>query len=462
MIEATILRHQTALAVLETQQRELEMKLSLVIYPVLSLPTEITSRIFVACLPSDGFVRPSPSEPPLTLAQVCSLWRDIALSTCRLWGSLSFRFTTKIPLSMSVIRGVQLLFEKWISRAKGCPLSLSLISSHKALPEEILSLIPSVSSQLYRLDIRLSSADFDSLRQNTISFPRLQHLVINLYKSWTHAPASYISIVKSAPTLRDLEVGGGVPPSVSNLQRYPFLNTIELEIHSVQTLVDILNLLPRLLHLKANLNDLVDGSQPMTTAPSLQSLTLFGDATPAILDFLKLPGLCRLELRAHSISYSTLTAFLARSSCTLEHLAIVDCGGDDPTELIQYLRAIPSLTSLDIDVNVDFPAVVEQMAVQPPILPRLCTLTFRGLCRRYLNDTPDHNYLPLLDLLRVRRNPSDPNATKLSSFQLYVEENPYGYDWLRDDMILAKFSQLIAQGLKVELTYSNGSQWPLT
>ncbi|KAJ7111698.1 hypothetical protein C8R44DRAFT_742084 [Mycena epipterygia] len=32
-----------------------------------------------------------------------------------------------------------------------------------------------------------------------------------------------------------------------------------------------------------------------------------------------------------------------------------------------------------------------------------------------------------------------------------VDENPFEYDWLRDDMILAKFSQLIAQGLKVEL-----------
>ncbi|KAJ7111723.1 hypothetical protein C8R44DRAFT_583083, partial [Mycena epipterygia] len=85
MIEATILRHKTALAVLKTQQRELETELSLVIYPVLSLPTEIASHIFVACLPSDGFVRPSPSKPPLTLAQVCSLWRDIALSTCDLW-----------------------------------------------------------------------------------------------------------------------------------------------------------------------------------------------------------------------------------------------------------------------------------------------------------------------------------------------------------------------------------------
>ncbi|KAJ7083803.1 hypothetical protein C8R44DRAFT_573405, partial [Mycena epipterygia] len=84
-IQSTISRYQTYLAVLETQQRALEMELSCVVYPVLTLPIEITSRIFVECLPSDGVVRPSPSKPPLTLAQVCSHWRDISLSTCGLW-----------------------------------------------------------------------------------------------------------------------------------------------------------------------------------------------------------------------------------------------------------------------------------------------------------------------------------------------------------------------------------------
>ncbi|KAJ7111678.1 hypothetical protein C8R44DRAFT_632393, partial [Mycena epipterygia] len=61
------------------------MELSHVVYPVLTLPTEIITRIFVECLPSDEFVRPSPSKPPLTLAQICSRWRDISLSTRGVW-----------------------------------------------------------------------------------------------------------------------------------------------------------------------------------------------------------------------------------------------------------------------------------------------------------------------------------------------------------------------------------------
>ncbi|KAJ7700511.1 hypothetical protein B0H17DRAFT_925554, partial [Mycena rosella] len=63
----------------------LEASLALVIYPVLTLPTEITSRIFVHCLPKHRRVRPSPTTPPLTLAQICRHWREVALSTCQLW-----------------------------------------------------------------------------------------------------------------------------------------------------------------------------------------------------------------------------------------------------------------------------------------------------------------------------------------------------------------------------------------
>ncbi|KAJ7111715.1 hypothetical protein C8R44DRAFT_882776 [Mycena epipterygia] len=404
----------TALAVLETQQRELETELSLFIYPVLSLSTEIISRILVACLPSDGFVRPSPSEPPLTLAQVCSLG-----------GILPYR---RAGLGFFIVR----LYHRNTSVDVRHPLSLSLFSSHDGLPEEILSLISSVPSQLDRLDLRLSFEDFDYLRENPTSFPTSKvSLYIDHFYSGMHASESWISIVENAPTLCDLEVGG-LPPSFSDLQRYRFLHTIELEIISVQTLVDILNRLPRLLHLTAILDRLIGGSLPVTTAPYLQSLPLVGDLQTLVisaLDSLKLPGLrCLfLELRPYS---------------TLPHLL-------HPAQLMQCLRSIPSLPSLAIYAE-NLPAVVEQMAIHPLLLPRLCT-----------DDTANHDYL-LLDLLRVRRNPSDPDATKLSLFQLHVEEDPFEHDWLRDDRILAKFSHLIAQGLKVELSYPDGSQWPLT
>ncbi|KAJ6601608.1 hypothetical protein B0H10DRAFT_1762067, partial [Mycena sp. CBHHK59/15] len=54
-------------------------------YPILTLPNEITSQIFVHCLPTHGRVRPSRQAVPLLLVHICRQWRDIALSTWELW-----------------------------------------------------------------------------------------------------------------------------------------------------------------------------------------------------------------------------------------------------------------------------------------------------------------------------------------------------------------------------------------
>ncbi|KAJ7875737.1 hypothetical protein B0H14DRAFT_2267486, partial [Mycena olivaceomarginata] len=78
-------RYQTYLAALEAKRRDLKMDLGQIVYPVLTLPPEITTRIFVESLPSHARVRPSPVTAPLLLAQICGDWRRIALSSCELW-----------------------------------------------------------------------------------------------------------------------------------------------------------------------------------------------------------------------------------------------------------------------------------------------------------------------------------------------------------------------------------------
>ncbi|KAJ6580812.1 hypothetical protein B0H19DRAFT_848339, partial [Mycena capillaripes] len=55
-------------------------------YPILTLPNELTSEIFINCLSSDAVrVQPNPATAPLLLAQVCSQWRAIAFSLPELW-----------------------------------------------------------------------------------------------------------------------------------------------------------------------------------------------------------------------------------------------------------------------------------------------------------------------------------------------------------------------------------------
>ncbi|KAJ6527670.1 hypothetical protein B0H19DRAFT_887753, partial [Mycena capillaripes] len=84
-VRTTIIRQKSYLDELEETQRRLKSELAEIGYPVLTLPPEIVSRIFVECLPGHGRVRPSPDAPPLSLAQICRHWREIALSSSELW-----------------------------------------------------------------------------------------------------------------------------------------------------------------------------------------------------------------------------------------------------------------------------------------------------------------------------------------------------------------------------------------
>ncbi|KAF8207879.1 hypothetical protein K438DRAFT_1755274 [Mycena galopus ATCC 62051] len=53
------------------------------VYPILTLPNEITSEIFVNCLPLPHWecLTPSPFDVPMLLLQVCRAWRAIATAT---------------------------------------------------------------------------------------------------------------------------------------------------------------------------------------------------------------------------------------------------------------------------------------------------------------------------------------------------------------------------------------------
>ncbi|KAJ7201948.1 hypothetical protein C8J57DRAFT_1411130, partial [Mycena rebaudengoi] len=54
---------------------------------ILDLPVEITTHIFLDCLPDDPDYS-EPSDAPLLLTRICKIWQSIALNTPRLWTSI--------------------------------------------------------------------------------------------------------------------------------------------------------------------------------------------------------------------------------------------------------------------------------------------------------------------------------------------------------------------------------------
>ncbi|KAJ6536757.1 hypothetical protein DFH09DRAFT_1178675, partial [Mycena vulgaris] len=104
-LEAQIVEQKLILDGLERKRRVTERELYATTYPVLTLPVEITTNIFIRCqcLP-DPPLFPCPFDEdstsmghelrtmaPLILLEVCRVWRDIALDTPALWSTLNIR-----------------------------------------------------------------------------------------------------------------------------------------------------------------------------------------------------------------------------------------------------------------------------------------------------------------------------------------------------------------------------------
>ncbi|KAJ7860505.1 hypothetical protein B0H13DRAFT_1550229, partial [Mycena leptocephala] len=71
---------------LKKKQKDIRNQLNGILDPMTRLPLEISSNIFVRCLPDrlDRCVA-SPDVAPMLLLDVCRSWRKIALSTPSLW-----------------------------------------------------------------------------------------------------------------------------------------------------------------------------------------------------------------------------------------------------------------------------------------------------------------------------------------------------------------------------------------
>lgn len=103
---------------LTEERTRLQAYLNHIIYPILSIPAELTSEIFLHCL-ADKPIVPSASRAPMLLGMVCRQWRSIAHGDPRLWTSLN--------LGRWDGPGVDLLVREWLARARRMPLFLNVV-----------------------------------------------------------------------------------------------------------------------------------------------------------------------------------------------------------------------------------------------------------------------------------------------------------------------------------------------
>ncbi|KAJ7796603.1 hypothetical protein B0H14DRAFT_3887489 [Mycena olivaceomarginata] len=155
------------------------------ISPARRLPLDIVQEIFVACLPTHRNCVMSASEAPVLLGRICSSWRALSLTTPRLWANLHIvepprgRYGSSDTLVDEKVMQRLDTMKMWLGRSGQCPLSISLQSgpdyesppatpttSHSKSGELLQELIPFVGRWQHIL-IRTPSFILDEIAHLT-------------------------------------------------------------------------------------------------------------------------------------------------------------------------------------------------------------------------------------------------------------------------------------------------------
>ncbi|KAK7055873.1 F-box domain-containing protein [Favolaschia claudopus] len=293
-IDAEIAWHEQCIAELQSRRVIASQALDAYKYPVLKLPNEIVSEIFLHFLP------PSTICPPLTglhspslLTHICSKWRAIALSTPDLW--------TTVPVS-KFREGRDHIASEWLTRS---PSRLLTVRIHGLVEEDVsrgmYSAIMSHRARLEHLTIIVPGHNIDLLEG---PMPLLRHLHLDLWQ----LSDSQLVVLDNAPLLCSVVLSH----QAAYLVELPWLQLTSLTLQC-QT--------PNLAQCELTLFVRGDDPLPPVRLPRLQSLLLRG---------YKEHG----EDHLGEDPLDALSHFFSQSGCNLEELVLCIIRYDD--ELPRY------------------------------------------------------------------------------------------------------------------------------
>ncbi|KAF8127806.1 hypothetical protein K438DRAFT_1789704 [Mycena galopus ATCC 62051] len=402
------------------QRKDLETRLESVVYPVLSLPLEITSSIFVECLPNQNYyLRPSNNSAPLLLMKVCRQWKEIALSTCELWSSLD--------IILDNVEGAELLDISAILHRVQC-LQMNF-------PEhECQRLVPSNTAlpALQFLVTKSSDADLEDLLKNA---PLLTEF------SWTRASEGafdfrcFASIALTKLTI--WSPGFSVTEFIGILQTCPSLSmlTCSIELANVRQ------------------------HRAPLMFPNLQDLRVFAGYTPVVpsihaLELLTLPYLSTFACES-CLNPDVIAPFLSRSgsACIIRDLTC-QMSTNGSVDEWKALGMFPFVETLDMTFDIGLAEVLQRLDTEGPsplILPKLqhITLTYNG------DVAP--NYHHIIEIVRRRATHAD--TAELEFLHIVMDET-LDCNWYPGDALAAELRDLILGGLDFAIEMPDGGVWP--
>ncbi|KAJ7178143.1 hypothetical protein C8R46DRAFT_1075958 [Mycena filopes] len=330
VIRAQILVLECSLSPLYEESDLLKDRLDSYTYPVLSLPTEVVSEIFVHFLPV------YPETPPMigryspnVLGQICREWRETALSTPALWRAIS------VPLQQETRLAQKLrLLETSLDRSKSCLLSIKIDCGETQgnLAPFMRALVVHCARwehlQVYARGHPLPSVE--------APMPFLRAIFTTEGRGLSQpaldvAPSAGFH---EAPQLRDLTL---VFWDARCISRYPWsqLTTFSAHVIPLYDCVDVLNHTVSLVHCfffvyGPDVDVPPQRYSRAVTLPCLETLALYGKLDTVswrFMDFFTFPALRKLQIQEdflHDVSpVDNLVSLVSRSKCELQELWIL-------------------------------------------------------------------------------------------------------------------------------------------
>ncbi|KAJ7112669.1 hypothetical protein C8R44DRAFT_932586 [Mycena epipterygia] len=178
-------------------------------------PVRAHCKIFVYCLPAHRRVRPDRSRAPPQLTQICGHWRAVALATPELWSSLLLKFQPNGYAGIPTMFNSEAeplpdntcdLFNLWLTRAAGYPLSITVIGRDElaGISENVFRSMAVHSARWGRIELDVTKADFLAFNDIPGPFPLLRSLAIRLTDVDEDSDSSVPNAIRCAPDLKAL------------------------------------------------------------------------------------------------------------------------------------------------------------------------------------------------------------------------------------------------------------------
>ncbi|KAJ7185197.1 hypothetical protein C8R46DRAFT_1185014 [Mycena filopes] len=424
------------IALLSAEREKLQAESDAVVYPILSLPTEITTEIFLRC-GSDFSLRPDPSKGPLLLAQICHQWREITIHTPEIWRSLYF---TDLCQSIE-------LFKLWLDRSGNAPLNLTVHGWRSPQAQSLVA--ASILHAHHWQDVKfgLPVSSFPTLDLANTSLPLLRSISLDILDQFGDNAVTGVSVVTliNAPLLREAHLH--VLPKVKIDLLWSQITTLKLDSMDLTECISLLRECCDLVELTVLTTGEAHPSGSLVL-PILEHI----NCSPDLLEHLTLPHLHRLEITDH-VQPHVLSNLSNRSACPLRTLSL-SCRAMPAETIIACLAAVPSSVA-DLEVTaIALPRLLPALN-SSDLLPNLKTLRYW----RYCGVRPSTaDYQDLIDALHVRLQAAAPRVA-LERFALHL--NMYGAllhpRYMPKTTTLAQFRALAAAGLQVKFTMASRS-----